>query len=71
MKNYYGFVAVDLNRQKELDTDAKVNQQIEFVGQIEKNNNDTQNAESMFVLTILEKIKETRLTFFQGSVTVL
>ena len=71
MKNYYGFVAVDLNRQKELDTDAKVNQQIEFVGQIEKNNNDTNNAESMFVLTILEKIKETRLTFFQGSVTVL
>ena len=71
MKNYYGFVAVDLNRQKELDTDAKVNQQMEFVGQIEKNNNDTNNAESMFVLTILEKIKETRLTFFQGSVTVL
>ena len=25
----------------------------------------------MFVLTILEKIKEIRLTFFQGSVTVL
>ena len=25
----------------------------------------------MFVLTILEKIKETRLKFFQGSVTVL
>ena len=29
------------------------------------------DAESMFILTILEKIKETRLKFSQGSVTVL
>ena len=29
------------------------------------------NDQSMFVLTILEKIKETRLKFSQGSVTVL
>ena len=28
-------------------------------------------AESMFILKILEKIKETRLKFFWGSVTVL
>ena len=28
-------------------------------------------AESMYILTILEKTKETRLTFSQGSVTVL
>ena len=28
-------------------------------------------AESMFILTILEKIKEARLTFSQESVTVL
>ena len=33
-----------------------------------KNVDVTQN---MFILTILEKIKETRLTFSQGSVTVL
>ena len=29
------------------------------------------NDQSMFVLAILEKIKETRLKFSQGSVTVL
>ena len=29
------------------------------------------NDQSMFVLTILEKVKQTRLKFSQGSVTVL
>ena len=29
------------------------------------------NNQAMFVLTILEKNKDTRLKFFQGSVTVL
>ena len=29
------------------------------------------NDQSMFVLTILEKLKQTRLKFSQGSVTVL
>ena len=29
------------------------------------------NDQSMFVLTILEKLKQTRLKFCQGSVTVL
>ena len=32
---------------------------------------DAGNQQSMFVLTILEKTKETRLAFPQGSVTVL
>ena len=27
--------------------------------------------ESMFILTIVEKIKETKLKFFQGSVAIL
>ena len=35
------------------------------------NATDAGNQQSMFVLTILEKTKETRLTFSQGSVTVL
>ena len=32
---------------------------------------NTDGAESIFVIAILEKIKETRLKFSQGSVTVL
>ena len=46
---------------------------MEFVGQLKKldddddngNATDVGNDQSMFVLTILEKIKETRLTFSQ------
>ena len=62
-------IAVDLSRQKELDADPKATQQIEFVGQLKKLNNS--NVKSMFILTILEKIKQARLKFSQGSVTVL
>ena len=65
-----------MSRQKELDADPKVIQEIEFVGQLKKldaddNATDVGNDQSMFVLTILEKIKETRLKFSEGSVTVL
>ena len=45
-------------------------QQIEFVGQL-KTLGDGSIAISTFVRTILEKIKETRTKFSQGSVTVL
>ena len=65
-------VAINLRRHNELYTDRKGIQQIEFVEQLK--NIDSINAygaESMFVLTILEKIKETRLKFSQGSATVL
>ena len=71
-KNYNNSMAIDLSRQKELDADQKAIQQIEFVGKWK--NVDGVNADgtqSMFILTILEKIKETRLIFFQESVTVL
>ena len=70
IKNHYLLIAVDLSRQKELDADQKAIQQIEFAGQLKKLNGDD-NAESMFVLTILENIKETRLKLSQASVTVL
>ena len=55
---------VDLSRQKELDADPKAIQQTEFVWQL-KNKDDinTDGAESVFILTILEKIKETRFQF--------
>ena len=36
IKNHYRLIAVDLSRQKELDADLKVIQQIEFVGQLKK-----------------------------------
>ena len=72
IKNYYRLKAVDLNKQKELDADPKAIQQIEFVEQLKNvdgvNADGTQN---MFILTTLEKVKETRLKFSQGSLTVL
>ena len=75
-KNHYRLRAVDLSWQKELDVDPKESQQIEFVGRLKKlddndNATDDRNDQSMFVLTILEKIKETWLNFCQGSATVL
>ena len=60
IKNHYRLIAVDLSRQKELDADTKA---IRWT--IKKLYIDNNNiAESMFVLTILEKIRETRLKFF-------
>ena len=58
-----------MSRQKELDAGPKAIQKIKFVGQLK--NIDGINADgtqSMFILTILEKIKEARLKFSQGSV---
>ena len=59
-----------------MDGDPKAVQPIEFVGQLKKlnaNYNDAEagNVQSTFILTILEKIKEKRKTFSQGSVAVL
>ena len=68
--------AVDLRRQKELDAKSKAIQQIEFFGQLKMLGDDglptdAGNDQSVFILTISEKIKEMRLTSSQGSVTVL
>ena len=70
-KNHDRLMAVDLIRQKELDADPEAIWQIEFVGQLKNPYSETVTNESMFVLTILDKIKGTRLTFSQGSVIVL
>ena len=67
-------MAVDLRRQKELDADPKAIQQIEYVGQLKKQDaaaDDDNYTESVFILTILKEINEARLTFSQGSETVL
>ena len=63
IKNRYRLIVVNLSRQKELDADPKAIQQIEFVGQLKSDNNQIVFNESMFVLTILKKIKEMRLEF--------
>ena len=59
-------------RLKELDAGPKAIRQIEFVEHLQ--NIDGINADwtqNMFILTILERIKEMRLKFSQESVTVL
>ena len=77
IKNHYRLIVIDLSRQKELDADPKAIQQVEFVGQLKKlDANDSpadtaSNDQSMFVLTILEKIKEMWIKVSQGTVTVL
>ena len=72
MKNHYRLIAVHLIRKKELDANPKAIQQIQFVRQFKNVDGINEDgAESMFILTILEKIKETRLKFSQESVTVL
>ena len=46
---------------------------MDIFGQLKKldaNDNATENDQSMFVLTILEKIKETGIKCSQGSITV-
>ena len=58
-----------------MDAHPKAIQKLEFVRQLNKVNaaadDDDDDDESMFVLTILEKIKETRFKSSQGSVTLL
>ena len=74
--NHYRLTAVDLSRQKELDENPKSIQQIEFVGQLKElyaDNNaiDAGNYDKfMFVLTILGKMKEARIKYYQGSVAI-
>ena len=68
IKNHYRLIPVDLITQKELDADPKVIQQIEFAGKLKKfrcngNSIDAVHDRSMFVLTILQKIKGTRIKF--------
>ena len=68
IKNCFRLIAVDLSRQTKLDADPKGIQEIEIVGQLKQldingNATDVGNDQSMFVLMILEKIKEMRLTF--------
>ena len=66
IKNHYRLIAVDLRRRKKIDVVTKAIQSKKFVGQLQKIDDnitatDKGNDESMFALTFLEKMKETRL----------
>ena len=72
IKSHYRLIAVDLSRQNELGADPKAIQLIEFVGQLKNVDGiNVDGTQKMFVLIILEKIKETRLKFPQGTVAAL
>ena len=48
IKNHYRLIALDLNRQKELDADPKANQKMEFVRQLKKLNADNNDECMLF-----------------------
>ena len=54
LKDHYNLIAIYLSKQKELDADSKVIQQIEFYGMLKANSQ---------VYSVLEKSKETTLQF--------
>ena len=60
-KKHYKLVAVDLSKQKELDADPRVIQQIEFKYMLATNST---------IYWVLEKSKETILEFYKGTVKV-
>ena len=62
IKDHYQLIAVDLSKQKELDADPRVIQQIEFYGPLKTNSQ---------VCTVLEKSKETIFEFYKGTAKVL
>ena len=61
IKKHYKLVAVDLSKQKELDADPRVIQQIEFKYMLGTNST---------TYWVLEKSKETILEFYKGTVKV-
>ena len=58
---HYKLVAVDLSKQKELDTDPRAIQQIEFKYMLETNST---------IYWVRGKSKETILEFYKGTVKV-
>ena len=66
-QDHYRLKAVDLSRQKELGANPKEIQEVKLIGQLKRLNVHDKatkaghNDESIFVLTVLAKIKETRL----------
>ena len=63
----YRLIEVDLRKQKALDVDSKAIQEIIFTGKIKATEADTR----VIIYYILEKSKETMLTFSKGTTKVL
>ena len=63
-KEHYKLVTIDLSKQKALDVNPKAIQQINFIGNLDRNKGAT-----MFF--IIGEVKETILHFPQGTVKVL
>ena len=61
-KDHYQLIAVDLSKQKKIDTDSRGIQQIEFYGILKTNSK---------VYKVLEKPKEMMLEFYKGRAKVL
>ena len=61
-KDHYNLIVIDLSKQKELDADLRVIEQIEFYGMLKTNSQ---------VCTVLEKLKETVLQFSKRMAKVL
>ena len=69
-KNNYKLICCDLSKQKVLDSNPKVNQQIKFIYRLDSTRNDNQSGNRAQILTVLEKEKETNLEFSKGMVKV-
>ena len=63
----YRLIAVDLSKQKALDTDPRAIQQIIFTGKIKSTVANTR----VIIYYILEQSKETMLEFSKGTTKVL
>ena len=63
-KKYYKLIAIDLGKQQKIDADPKAIQQINFTGNLNREEGST-----MFF--IIEEAKETVLDFSKGTVKVL
>ena len=63
-KGSYKMIAIDLSKQKALDTDPRASQQINFTANLDRPGNTR-------IYFILEKAKETKLHFSQGTKKVL
>ena len=64
LNKHYKMIAIDISKQKALEADPKAIKQINFTGNLERDNGAT-----MFF--IIEEAKETALDFLQGAVKVL
>ena len=63
-KDSYKMIAVDLSKQNELDANPRVTQQINFTANLDR-------AGDTSIYFFLEKEKETKLDFSQGTVKIL